>query len=199
MKTNNLKITFNAPVTLGFVFLSFAVLAAGALTRGMSTQMLFMTWHSSLLNPLTWLRFFTHVLGHAGWQHYVGNMSYILLLGPMLEEKYGSSNIVFVILATALVTGLVYVLFFPNTVILGASGIVFAFIILSSITGFRERTVPLTFLLVAALYLGQQIYNATQNNNVAELAHIAGGVVGGSLGFVMKKNKMDRYHNGNVR
>jgi GlpG protein len=91
------------------------------------------------------------------------------------------------------------VLFFPNTVILGASGIVFSFIILSSITGFRERTIPLTFLLVAALYLGQQIYNATQNNNVAELAHIAGGVVGGSLGFVMKKNKMDRYHNGNVR
>ena len=100
MKTNNLKITFNAPVTLGFVFLSFAVLAAGALTRGMSTQMLFMTWHSSLLNPLTWLRFFTHVLGHAGWAHYMGNMAYILLLGPMLEEKYGTARIIEVIAMT---------------------------------------------------------------------------------------------------
>ena len=137
MKTNNLKITFNAPVTLGFVFLSFAVLAAGALTRGMSTQMLFMTWHSSLLNPLTWLRFFTHVLGHAGWQHYVGNMSYILLLGPMLEEKYGSEKILEVIGVTALITGVVNYILFPASALCGASGVVFAFILLTSFTNVR--------------------------------------------------------------
>ena len=93
MKKNNLKITINAPVTLAFVFLAFIVLLLGIVTGGASTQRLFMTYRASLLSPLTWLRFVTHVLGHSGWDHYVGNTAYIRLLGPMLEEKYGSDKI----------------------------------------------------------------------------------------------------------
>ena len=58
-----LKITFNAPVTLGFVFICFVVTLLGVLTGGGSTRLLFMTYHSSLTNPLTYLRFFTHVSG----------------------------------------------------------------------------------------------------------------------------------------
>ena len=84
MKT--LKITNNSPAVLGFVLVSFAVLILGIVTGRSSTQLLFMTYHSALTNPLTYLRFFTHVLGHNGWTHFIGNMSYILLLGPMLEE-----------------------------------------------------------------------------------------------------------------
>ncbi len=176
MKTNNLKITFNAPVTLGFVFLSFAVLAAGALTRGMSTQMLFMTWHSSLLNPLTWLRFFTHVLGHAGWQHYVGNMSYILLLGPMLEEKYGSEKILEVIGVTALLCG--------------ASGVVFAFILLTSFTNVRYGEIPLTFILVALVFIGQQVAEGLfLSDNISQFTHILGGIVGAVTGYALSGNK----------
>ena len=87
-----LKITFNAPVTLGFVFICFVVTLLGVLTGGGSIRLLFMTYHSSLTNPLTYLRFFTHVFGHAGWSHFIGNASYLLLLGPMLEEKYGSKE-----------------------------------------------------------------------------------------------------------
>ena len=50
-----LKITFNAPVTLGFVFICFVVTLLGVLTGGGSTRLLFMTYHSSLTNPLTYL------------------------------------------------------------------------------------------------------------------------------------------------
>ena len=57
MKKKNLKITFNAPVTLAFVFLAFIVLLLGILTGGASTQRLFMTYRASLLSPLTWLSF----------------------------------------------------------------------------------------------------------------------------------------------
>lgn len=86
------KITFNSPVVLGFIFISLGVLILGFLTRGTSNELLFMTYHSSLTNPLTYVRLFTHVLGHSGWAHYIGNASYILLLGPALEEKYGSGK-----------------------------------------------------------------------------------------------------------
>ena len=61
-----------------------------------------MTYHSSLSDPLTFVRFFTHVMGHSGWEHFISNASYLLLLGPMLEEKHGSSRILGVILITAL-------------------------------------------------------------------------------------------------
>ena len=84
-----LKITFNAPVTLGFVIMCFVATLLGVISSGKITQIIFMTYHSSLMSPLTYLRLFTHVFGHDGWQHFIGNMAYILLLGPMLEEKHG--------------------------------------------------------------------------------------------------------------
>ena len=189
MKTKNLKVSFNAPVTLSFVFVSFVVLAAGILTGGKITQMLFMTWHSALLNPLTWLRFFTHVLGHAGWQHYVGNMSYILLLGPMLEEKYGSQRILEVIAVTALITGVVNYILFPSSALCGASGIVFAFILLTSFTNFRYGEIPLTFILVAIVFIGQQIAEGLfLADNISQFTHILGGIVGAVTGYALSGN-----------
>ncbi len=102
-----LKITFNSPVVLGFILISLGVLLLNIITLGKSNELLFMTYHSPLTNPLTYVRFLTHVLGHSGWAHYIGNASYILLLGPMLEEKYGSKRMIQVIVITALVTGVV--------------------------------------------------------------------------------------------
>ena len=82
-------LTYNSPVVLTFVIISFGAMVAGYLTAGLSNQLLFVTYHSSLASPMTYVRFFTHVLGHNGWSHFIGNMMYLLLLGPMLEEKYG--------------------------------------------------------------------------------------------------------------
>ena len=179
-----LKITNNSPVVLGFVFLSLGVLILNIVTGGRSNQLLFMTYHSSLKNPLTYLRFFTHVLGHSGWSHYIGNMSYILLLGPMLEEKYGSEKLLEVIGVTALVTGLVNYFLFPSVALCGASGVVFAFILLTSFTSFREGELPITVILVALIFIGQQVYEGIfLRDNISNLSHILGGVVGAVTGY----------------
>ena len=63
------RITFNSPVVLSFVIISFCVMIANYLTAGLSNQLLFVTYHSSLVSPMTYVRFFTHVLGHMGWSH----------------------------------------------------------------------------------------------------------------------------------
>ena len=147
-----------------------------------------MTYHSSLLNPLTYIRFITHVFGHAGWEHFIGNATYLLLLGPVLEEKYKSGTLIEIIIITALVTGIINYIFFPNIALCGASGIVFAFIILASFTGFKDGEIPLTFILVATIYIGQQIYNGiTVNDNVSQMAHITGGLVGSITGYILNK------------
>lgn len=188
-----LKITFNAPVTLGFVLICFIATLLGSISGGKITQKVFMTYHSSLTNPMTYFRFITHIFGHSGWEHFIGNASYLLLLGPMLEEKYGSKEWVEVIGMTAVVTGLMNYIFFWNTGLCGASGVVFAFIILASFTSFSEGEIPLTFILAAVLFIGQQIYEGIMvRDNISNTAHITGGIVGAVIGYGSnRKSKYD--------
>ena len=194
MAGKKLRISFNSPVILGFTIICFAVLMLGYATSGRSTVYAFSVYRSSFLNPFTYIRLVGHVFGHANWEHFIGNIMLILVVGPLLEEKYGSSNMIFIILATALVTGVVNVIFFPGIRLLGASGVVFALILLSSLTSIKEGEIPLTFILVAVIYIGQQIFQGVFiKDNVSNLTHIVGGVVGSCLGFVMYKHKMNRY------
>lgn len=182
------EITFNSPAMLGLVFLCFLVTLAGEITKMDSTRQLFMIYHSSPSDPLTYVRLFSHVLGHAGWPHFIGNASYLLLLGPMLEQRYGWKVIMELTLITGLVTGLIQYFAFPGIALCGASGIVFACIMLSSFTEFCEHEIPVTFILVGIVYLGQQVYDAiVVDNNVSNMAHIVGGLLGAIVGYEINK------------
>ena len=64
-----LKITFNAPVVLSLAAISFRATLLNYVTGGVSGRVLFMTYHSPLLSPMTWIRAFTHIFGHADWAH----------------------------------------------------------------------------------------------------------------------------------
>ena len=184
MRKKKLRIKFNAPVVLSIVAISFFATLLNYITGGASNELLFMTYHSDLLSPLTWIRAFTHIFGHAGWAHFIGNMSYLLLLGPMLEEKYSSKTLAEAVAITALVTSIVNYVLFPSVALCGASGVVFAFILLSSFTSFKEGEIPLTFILVAVFFIGQQIGEGlTVRDNISNMAHIVGGIVGGFLGY----------------
>ena len=97
--SKKLQLSFNSPVILVFTIACFAVLFLDKVTGGISTNALFSVYRSSLLSPLTYFRFFGHVLGHADWEHFIGNIMLILVVGSLLEEKYGSLNILFVILS----------------------------------------------------------------------------------------------------
>lgn len=187
------KITFNAPVILSLVIACILVTLLGELTGGKSTRIAFMTYHSSLKSPMTYIRFFTHVLGHSGWSHFIGNATYLLLLGPMLEEKHGSRVLMEIIMVTAIITGIVNYVFFWDTALCGASGIVFALIILSSFTGFKDGEIPLSFMLVAIIFIGQQVYEGiAYSDNVSNITHIVGGMIGAVIGYGL--NKKSKYH-----
>jgi GlpG protein len=183
-----LRITFNSPLVLCFSIACTLVTVIGYVTGETGTVRFFSTYAAPLSDPLMYLRLFTHVLGHSGFPHLLGNMAYILLLGPMLEEKYDWKNLLIVIVVTAVLTGIVHNLIFPGTILFGASGVVFAFIMMTSFTEFREGEIPLTFILVALIYLGQQIWDGlTVRDNISNLTHILGGVVGGIAGFLLNR------------
>ena len=169
------KITFNSPVVLCFVFICVGVQVASTLTGGITTQVFFTAKPGPWTDPLTYLCLVTHIFGHAGWDHLIGNMSYILLLGPLLEEKYGSGRLIGIILASALAASFANV-FLMHSGVVGASGVVFTFILLSSVTGLREGEL--------------QIYGVFFiRGNVSYIGHIAGGVVGAIVGFLLPVNE----------
>lgn len=184
------KIQYNSPVVLTFAIVSLAALFLNWLTKGMSNQLVFSVYRSSWLNPLTYVRLFGHVLGHADLSHYTGNMLLFLILGPMLEEKYGSKRLLIMIASVAVITGLINMILFPGTALLGASGIVFMAILLSSVVGAADGRIPLTLIVVATIYIGQEVANGLfSNDNTSQLTHIIGGVCGGGFGLLLKGKK----------
>lgn len=185
-----ITIRFNAPAVLTFALLSLAVLLVNGLTGGAVTTRYFCLFHSPLSDPLTYVRLFTHVLGHAGYSHYMGNMLLLLLVGPAVEERYGSRATVWFILATALVTGLVQYVLFPAGALMGASGVVFMMIVLSSFTETKKGTIPVTLILVVIFYLGGEILDGlTAHDNVSQITHVVGGLCGLIFGFTAQGKK----------
>lgn len=181
------KLHYNAPVILSFFFLSLAVLLLGFATGGWTTSNLFSVYRSPI-TPFYFVRLFGHVLGHAGWEHFTGNMVLLLVVGPPLEEKYGSRTLLFGILSTALISGILHCVLFPHAALLGASGIVFMLIMLSSLAGMKAGTIPLTLILVAVLYLGQEVYSIFfVKDNVANFMHLVGGACGTVFGYLVRK------------
>ena len=190
-----LRIVFNAPVTLVFVALCLIVRVIDSRTDLLASRTCCSLYFTSFRDPLLYLSCFTYVLGHGNWIHLFGNMLLILLLGPMVEEHYGRWNTVLVILITAAVTAVLGLAFAPSAIILGASGVVSAFLLIASLTLREDRTVPVTFILLALLYFGTEIYDAvTVKDNVFQLGHVGGGVIGAALGFLLsRKKKKDHF------
>jgi len=145
-------------------------------------------YRCSLKELLAYVRFFGHVLGHSGYAHFIGNIVLILVLGPGLEDRYGSFPVLWAIVLTAFVSGLIQFVFFPGTALLGASGVVFMMIMLSSFGGMRSGTIPLTLILVGVFYLGGELWDAIfVSDQVSQLTHIIGGLCGTVIGFSVGK------------
>ena len=171
-----LRISFNSPVVLTFALICLGAYLLNILTGGKSNFLLFEVYRAPLTDPLTYVRMFAHVFGHASWSHLINNMTLLLVIGPLL---------LIVTITTALVTGIVHFIFFPGTALLGASGVVFAYILLSSFACIKDGSIPLTFILVAVLYIGGQVADGVfVKDNVSNLTHIIGGIIGAFFGYI---------------
>jgi len=182
------RIQYNSPVILTFSIVVVIVHLLDWTVFPKLTYNFFVVRPTiSLFNPLDYFRLFSHILGHANWKHLFGNLTYILLLGPILEEKYGSPLILLMILFTALFIGIINVLFFSKG-LLGASGIVFMLIILVSVVDMKQGSIPLTFILVAGIFISTEIVNAFRHDNISQMAHIMGGALGAAFGFIFSEH-----------
>lgn len=177
------NLQYNSVLILSYFFISLIVLILNAITSGKTNQILFSSYRSSLLNPLTYIRFFTHAIGHTGWHHFSSNFLTMLLIGPMIEEKYGTINLLIMMLITAGITGIINTIISKKT-ILGASGNVFMLIILSSMVNLEAGKIPITLVLIFFFYITNEIIEGLfKKDNVSHMAHLIGAICGVIFGF----------------
>ena len=183
---------YNSPVILTYTILSFTALIFAMVTNGSANWYFFSVYRSSFSDPLFYVRLFTHVLGHASFEHYFNNFLTILLIGPMLEEKYGSKALLKLMVITALCTGVLHIIF-SDSALLGASGIVFFLILLASYANFEKGRIPVTLILVISIFLGREIMGAfIFDDNVARMTHVFGGVIGAVSGYYYNSKAKSR-------
>ena len=175
---------YNSILILTFFFVSLMAIILKYITNGKSNDLLFSSYRSSLKSPLTYIRFFTHVIGHDDWKHFSNNFLYILLIGPMLEEKYGTINLLIMMLITAGIIGIInYII--GKKKILGASGIVFMLIVMSSFVNIQTGKIPITLILIFIFYIVNEIIDGMfKNDNVSHSGHIIGSICGAIFGFL---------------
>lgn len=182
------RVSYNAPFVLTFALVAVGVLIIDTLTAGVLREHFFsiqpaLGWS----DPLTYPRLVFHVLGHADFAHLFTNLTVILLIGPMLEEKYHAPVLVILAALTAVLTGIVAMLL--DFGLMGASGVAFMLIVLGSFANVSSGRLPLTFVFVVILFLGNEIVAAFQDDRVAQFTHLLGGLVGGLYGWVHAKRR----------
>jgi len=182
------NVEYNSPVVLTYTFLALIVFILSVLTGGRTNTYFFSLYPSELSIPF-FIRTVGYILGHANTSHLFSNFVMILLVGPVIEEKYGSVILGILIFITAIVTAIIGLFILrDNEALLGASGIAFMFIALMSFTSVEKNKIPLTFILVILFFLGQEIYAAIfVNDNVSRSCHIIGLFCGAVYGLLFNK------------
>ncbi len=177
---------YNSPVILTYLLLSLIACLLNFLTKGKSNKLLFTSYRSSLLNPLTYIRMITHSIGHMNLDHFIHNFLFILLVGPMIEEKYGSIPLLYMFIITSIVIAL-FNMIFDDYIITGASGNVYMLIVLSSFSNISEGKIPLTFILILIFYIiGEMKKSLLEGNKkIYHDGHLIGAICGIIFGFYL--------------
>ena len=173
-----MNIKYNSIVILTYFFVSLVALFLNKVTNGKSNKLLFSSYRNSLFSPLTYIRLITHSIGHSNWSHFMNNFLYILLVGPMIEQRYGSIKLLEMMIITSLIIGL-FNFIFSKKGIVGASGIVYMLIILSSAVNISNGSIPLTLILICLFYVINEIINCIfKKDGVSHISHFIGAVCG---------------------
>lgn len=139
--------------------------------------------------PLSYLRLFLYVFGFSSPQLLVTDLIFIMLLGPAIEERYGSVVIAIMMAVSALFSGVLNACF-CKTSLRGASCIIFMLIFLNSFMSLSKKKIPLSFIFVVVLYVIREVFEKTAGGvggaggAVAILICIAGGLCGSLFAFL---------------
>lgn len=183
------KFDYNSPVILTYFFICLIILLIDKLCKGKFSATFFTTYKNDLLlNLLTYFKLISHSLGHTDWDHLYSNFIKILLIGPLIEEKYGSINLLIAMIITSLIIGIVNKLFGKGG-ILGASGVAYMLILLSSFVNMENGKIPITLTLIILFFVVDEVIKLfrRKKDGVSHLGHITGAICGVVFGILTLK------------
>jgi len=139
------KVDIDAPFTLSFAFLCLVV----QILHSIFGRAFVINYFSIMpfkyfvwTNIGHYIRVFSQVVGHSGWEHLTGNMINLLLVGPSCEREFGFKNLTKLVGYVCIASSVAHMLFASNTSVqLGASGVVFMLILLNSLLQLKTGTV----------------------------------------------------------
>ncbi|MBR3198389.1 MAG: rhomboid family intramembrane serine protease [Bacilli bacterium] len=175
--------SYNSVVIISYFMICLIVLILNTILNGKVNKFLSIR-KGSLLNPMTYIRLITSGLCHSNWTHFRNNFIMILLVGPLLEEKYGSIPLLEMLLITTAISSLLHLFIYENSAI-GASDNVYMLVVLCSIVNITEGKIPITLILIFLFYVADEIIKLLKNkkDNVSHDSHIIGAICGFIFGY----------------
>jgi len=140
-----------------------------------------------------WWKFFTSFVAHSGPEHLLNNLFFLGLFGSLYEGMTSGRTFLATFFVSAVFANLTAFIFFPETVIIGASG--GAFGIMAALAVYRPNSlglamgVPVPMWAAFLLYLGIQLAGLTASNFTAYEAHLFGMVSGSIIGLYLHEDK----------
>lgn len=146
--------------------------------------------------PKPWT-FITYAFLHGGFMHLLGNMLFLFVFGPNVEDRFGRIGFLLFYLAGGAVAGGLHVLFEANPVI-GASGAVAAvtgaYLVLFPRTSIKVLfllfvigvfEIPAWWFIAGQVFMDIWLQGTGRSGNVATLAHLGGYGFGIGLGMLL--------------
>ncbi|WP_307770670.1 rhomboid family intramembrane serine protease [uncultured Treponema sp.] len=211
MAKKTFRLRYDSPVTLTFALVSAAAFSVdffflnGSLVKNIltcpGTKALGDIAAFNFSNPADYAKTILHVFGTGGWENLLTTLTFVLLLGPTLEERYGSPMLALMMGITAFVTGVLTACAVPVPSA-GAGSIVFMMILLESLLALAKKDIPLSWLMIFLLYISYRMYTAAKivapvskgfmpflTANVPTFVDLAGGVCGSLFAFLVAPKK----------
>ena len=190
-KKLKLKFQYDSPVMLTFAFITLIIFVLDTFVfKGKLKD----TW---LITPTaaggafpfafsdfpSILRLFIHIFGYTESSVLICNLIFILLLGPQMEERYGSVIIGIMIFVSSLFSGVLNACFCKNAVC-GAEPVVFMLILLWTMMQLSRSKISASAIAVIALFITMLVFRKNPNGVVGVVVIAAGGLCGSLFAFL---------------
>ncbi len=125
------------------------------------------------------------------------NIAILLLLGPRVEERYGSVLLILMFAISSFVAGILSAIFLPLS-IYGLDGIAILLVLLTLFECANLKEISFNYIILLTLLLANSIVLSVQQNYYGILVHYLGSLCAGSFGFLdysERKKKKPRKKN----
>lgn len=203
-KKSSPKLTFDFPVTVTFVIVAVVMFLLDTFAFKGKMFSTILICHGSkqaivpfnFKSPADFTGLFFFIFGNSGWEMLFANLIAILLLGQILEERYGSVMLGLMMFISTMISG-VLTACISTVPLTGAGCIIFMMAVLVSLTGLTKKRIPLSCLLVFVFFLAFEIFRNTKGAEGTDimqktcgvLIEMIGGICGSIFGFLVLPKK----------